>query len=110
MDLTINFYRRNYIEGLFLSLVGFSKMQIRRWKVGSAAAPEPKIALFNGYIHLKSIPGASDELMKEAGLYADRLSINIEIPTEKGLKLLAPDKSHAEMMKPMDFVKTNWFL
>jgi predicted DNA-binding helix-hairpin-helix protein len=58
---------------------------------------------FNGYIHQKSIPGASDELMR--GLYADRLSMNLEIPTESGLKLLAPDKNHQDMIKPMRFVK-----
>lgn len=60
---------------------------------------------FNGYIHLKSIPGASDELMREAGLYADRLSVNIEIPTEKGLKLLAPEKNRKDFIKPMEKVK-----
>ncbi len=60
---------------------------------------------FNGYIHLKSIPGCSDELMREAGLYADRLSINIEIPTVSGLKLLAPEKDHKDFIKPMEKVK-----
>jgi putative DNA modification/repair radical SAM protein len=60
---------------------------------------------FNGYIHLKSIPGASDELMREAGLYADRLSVNIEIPTISGLKLLAPDKKHEDFIKPMAAVR-----
>jgi putative DNA modification/repair radical SAM protein len=60
---------------------------------------------FNGYIHLKSIPGASDELMREAGLYADRLSVNIEIPTKAGLKLLAPDKDHKDFIKPMKAVQ-----
>src|SRR5690606_17592419 len=60
---------------------------------------------FNGYIHLKSIPGASDELMLEAGLYADRLSVNIEIPTISGLKLLAPDKKYEDFIKPMQAVK-----
>jgi predicted DNA-binding helix-hairpin-helix protein len=60
---------------------------------------------FNGYIHLKSIPGTSDELMREAGLYADRLSVNIEIPTKSGLKLLAPDKNHEDFIKPMIKVK-----
>ncbi|MEH6407170.1 MAG: putative DNA modification/repair radical SAM protein, partial [Leeuwenhoekiella sp.] len=60
---------------------------------------------FNGYIHLKSIPGASDELMREAGLYADRLSVNIEIPTVSGLKLLAPEKDHKDFIKPMEKVK-----
>jgi predicted DNA-binding helix-hairpin-helix protein len=60
---------------------------------------------FNGYIHLKTIPGASDELTKEAGLWADRLSINVEMPTEKSLALLAPDKKREDMLKPMKFLK-----
>lgn len=60
---------------------------------------------YNGYIHLKTIPGASDELIKEAGLYADRMSINLEMPTEAGLKLLAPEKNHADVIKPLEFVQ-----
>ena len=60
---------------------------------------------YNGYIHLKTIPGASDELIKEAGLYVDRMSINLEMPTERGLKLLAPEKSHKDVIKPLDFVQ-----
>jgi putative DNA modification/repair radical SAM protein len=65
---------------------------------------------FNGYIHLKSIPGASDEIMYEAGLYADRLSINIEMPTEQGLKLLAPDKNRKDMIQPMNYLKNEIIL
>lgn len=65
---------------------------------------------FNEYIHLKFIPGASDELMHEAGLYADRLSVNIEMPTESGLKLLAPDKNRKDMIQPMDILKRKSFL
>jgi putative DNA modification/repair radical SAM protein len=61
---------------------------------------------FNGYIHLKTIPGASEELIKEAGLYADRLSVNIEMPTEQSLALLAPDKKREDMIKPMKFLKS----
>ena len=110
VDLTINFYRRNYIEGLFLSSGIFKNADTTMERLVRVAKKLRLEENFNGYIHLKSIPGASDELMKEAGLYADRLSINIEIPTEKGLKLLAPDKSHAEMMKPMDFVKNELIL
>lgn len=60
---------------------------------------------FNGYIHLKSIPGASDELMQEAALYADRLSVNLEIPTESGLKLLAPEKNRQDMLSPMRYIQ-----
>ena len=105
VDLTINFYRRNYIEGLFLSSGIFKDSDTTMERLVRVAKKLRLEHNFNGYIHLKSIPGASDELMKEAGLYADRLSINIEIPTEKGLKLLAPDKSHSEMLKPMSLVK-----
>lgn len=110
VDLTINFYRRNYIEGLFLSSGIFKDADTTMERLVRVAKKLRTEHRFNGYIHLKSIPGASEELMKEAGLYADRLSINIEIPTEKGLKLLAPDKSHAEMIKPMDFVKNKLIL
>jgi putative DNA modification/repair radical SAM protein len=60
---------------------------------------------FNGYIHLKTIPGASDDLLREAGLYADRLSVNVEMPTEQSLKLLAPDKKREDMIRPMTFLK-----
>lgn len=62
-------------------------------------------ARFNGYIHLKSIPGASEELVREAGLYADRLSVNLEIPTEKNLKLLAPEKDHQSVYLPMKYIQ-----
>lgn len=110
VDLTINFYRRNYIEGLFLSSGIFKDADTTMERLVRVAKKLRTEHRFNGYIHLKSIPGASEELMKEAGLYADRLSINIEIPTEQGLKLLAPDKSHAEMIKPMDFVKNKLIL
>ncbi|MFC6267534.1 putative DNA modification/repair radical SAM protein [Frigoriflavimonas asaccharolytica] len=105
VDLTMNFYRRNYIEGLFLSSGIFKDSDTTMERLVRVAKKLRLEHNFNGYIHLKSIPGASDEIMKEAGLYADRLSINIEIPTEKGLKLLAPEKSHSEMIKPMGFVK-----
>ena len=60
---------------------------------------------FNGYIHLKSIPGASRELVDEAGLYADRMSVNIEIPNEASLKLLAPEKDHESVYRPMGYIQ-----
>ena len=110
VELTINFYRRNYIEGLFLSSGIFKDSDTTMERLVRVAKKLRLEHNFNGYIHLKSIPGASDELMKEAGLYADRLSINIEIPTEQGLKLLAPDKSHSEMIKPMSLVKNELIL
>lgn len=110
VDLTINFYRRNYIEGLFLSSGIFKDADYTMERLVQVAKKLRLECNFNGYIHLKSIPGASDEIMKEAGLYADRLSINLELPTEAGLKLLAPDKNREDMMKPMNFVKNELIL
>lgn len=106
VSLTINFYRRNYIEGLFLSSGIFKNADFtmeRLLKVVKKLRLEER---FNGYIHLKTIPGASEELIKEAGLYADRMSINLEMPTESGLKLLAPEKSHEDVRKPLGFVQS----
>jgi len=105
VDLTINFYRRNYIEGLFLSSGIFKNADFTMERLVRIAKKLRLEQNFNGYIHLKTIPGASDELMQEAGLYADRLSVNLEIPTQSGLKLLAPEKDHQQMIKPMGFVK-----
>ncbi|WP_343486215.1 putative DNA modification/repair radical SAM protein [Allomuricauda sp. d1] len=105
VDLTINFYRRNYIEGLFLSSGIFKSPDHTMERLIAVAKKLREEENFNGYIHLKSIPGASDELMYEAGLYADRLSVNIEVPTISGLKLLAPDKKHEDFTKPMRKVK-----
>ena len=105
VDLTISFYRRNYIEGLFLSSGIFKNADFTMERLVRVAKKLRLEHNFHGYIHLKTIPGASDELMREAGLYADRLSVNIEIPTESGLKLLAPEKDHKQMMEPMGFVK-----
>ncbi len=105
VDLTINFYRRNYIEGLFLSSGIFKNADYTMERLVLIAKKLRTEHNFNGYIHLKSIPGASDELMREAGLYADRLSVNLEMPTEEGLKLLAPDKNRQDMIDPMNFLK-----
>ena len=105
VDLTINFYRRNYIEGLFLSSGIFTNADYTMERLVRIAKKLRLEENFNGYIHLKSIPGASDELMTEAGKYADRLSMNIEMPTETSLKLLAPDKKREDMIKPMTFIK-----
>lgn len=105
VDLTINFYRRNYIEGLFLSSGIFKSADYTMERLVVVAKKLRLEENFNGYIHLKSIPGASDELMREAGLYADRLSVNIEIPTVSGLKKLAPDKKREDFIKPMAKVK-----
>ena len=105
VDLTINFYRRNYIEGLFLSSGVFKDPNTTMERLVRVAKKLRLEERFNGYIHLKTIPGASDELIREAGLYADRLSINLEIPTKKGLKLLAPEKDHKQMLSNVEFVK-----
>lgn len=105
VDLTISFYRRNYIEGLFLSSGIFKNPDYTMERLILVAKKLREEENFNGYIHLKSIPGASDELMRQAGLYADRLSVNIEIPSEKGLKLLAPEKDRKDFIKPMEKVK-----
>lgn len=105
VELTINFYRRNYIEGLFLSsgvVVSPDHTMERLVGIAKKLRLEHK---FNGYIHLKAIPGASPELLNEAGLYADRMSINIEIPTDSGLKYLAPEKDHASIIHPMLYIK-----
>jgi putative DNA modification/repair radical SAM protein len=101
VDLTVHFYRRNYIEGLFLSSGIFKSPDHTMERLVAVAKKLRLEEGYNGYIHLKSIPGCSDELMYEAGLYADRLSVNIEIPTVSGLKLLAPEKNHADFIKPM---------
>jgi putative DNA modification/repair radical SAM protein len=105
VDLTINFYRRNYIEGLFLSSGIFKDADTTMERLVMVAKKLRTEHKFNGYIHLKTIPGASEAMIKEAGLYADRLSINVEMPTEKSLALLAPDKNRADMLKPMQIVQ-----
>ncbi len=105
VDLTINFYRRNYIEGLFLSSGIFQDPDYTMERLVRIAKKLRTQHKFNGYIHLKTIPGASEDLIKEAGLYADRLSINVEMPTEKSLGLLAPDKKRSDMLQPMAVVK-----
>src|SRR6195952_5440925 len=96
VDLTINFYRRNYIEGLFLSSGIFKDADYTMERLVRVAKKLRTEHKFHGYIHLKSIPGASDELMKEAATYADRLSVNVEMPTKESLKLMAPDKKREE--------------
>lgn len=105
VDLTINFYRRNYIEGLFLSSGIFKSADFTMERLVRIAKKLREEHHFHGYIHLKAIPGASPELLKQAGLYADRLSVNVEMPTEQSLKLLAPDKNRADMIAPMQYLK-----
>ena len=106
-DLTIEFYRRNYIEGLFISsgIVRSPDHTMERMiRVVKILRTEHH---FNGYIHMKAIPGASDELINQAGLLVDRMSVNLEIPTEENLKLLAPDKDHKSIYQPMRQIHQN---
>jgi len=105
VELTMNFYRRNYIEGLFLSSGIFKNADYtmeRMLRIVKRLRLEER---FNGYIHLKTIPGASEDMVTEAGLYADRMSINLEMPTESGLKLLAPEKSHEEVKRELGIIR-----
>lgn len=105
VELTMNFYRRNYIEGLFLSSGIFKNADYTMERLVRIAKKLRQEHKFNGYIHLKTIPGASDELVKEAGLYADRLSVNIELPSEASLQKVAPEKNYSQILLPMDFIK-----
>ena len=105
-NLTIEFYRRNYIEGLFLSsgvLINPDHTMERMVSVAKKLRTEHR---YNGYIHLKAIPGASQQLISDAGRWADRLSVNIEIPTENNLKILAPDKNFKSILEPMKMIST----
>jgi putative DNA modification/repair radical SAM protein len=106
IKLTIDFYRRNYIEGLFLSS-GILKNADYTMELMVRIAKELRTKHnFHGYIHLKAIPGASLELLRAAGFYADRLSANIELPSERGLKLLAPDKSKSHIFNSFTYLST----
>jgi len=104
--LTIEFYKRNYIEGLFLSS-GIIKnpdyTMEALLRVAKSLREEHK---FGGYIHLKAIPGANQDLITLAGYYADRMSLNIEIPSEPSLKMLAPDKDFKSVYSPMNILRT----
>lgn len=105
VDLTIEFYRRNYIEGLFLSSGVVRNPDYTMERLVRVIKDLRLIHRFNGYIHMKSIPGASRELVNEAGLYADRLSVNIEIPNEKSLQVLAPEKDFQSVFQPMKYIQ-----
>ena len=104
VDLTINFYRRNYIEGLFLSSGIFKNADYTMERLVRIAKLLRTEQNFNGYIHLKAIPGASPELLHEAGIYADRLSVNIEIPSDESLRKVAPEKNYADIITPMNYL------
>lgn len=99
--LTLDFYRRNTIEGLFLSSGIIKSPDHTMEQVVRVAQTLREVHDFRGYIHLKTIPDASDELLRRAGRYADRLSINVEMPTEAGLKQLAPEKDSSAIHRSM---------
>ncbi|HEX2826667.1 MAG TPA: putative DNA modification/repair radical SAM protein [Burkholderiales bacterium] len=105
VKLTLDFYRRNYIEGLFLSSGIIRSPDYTMEEVIRVARSLREEHHFRGYIHLKTIPDASPELIAEAGRYADRLSINIELPTEAGLTRLAPEKDAGAIRRSMARVR-----
>ncbi|MBO6016216.1 MAG: putative DNA modification/repair radical SAM protein, partial [Lachnospiraceae bacterium] len=104
--LTIEFYKRNYIEGLFLSSGVLNNPTYTMEKMCETLSLLRGKYHFNGYIHVKTIPGAPDELLASAGYLADRISINLELPTEESLKKLAPNKSFQTILNPMGKVSS----
>ena len=106
-EVTMNFYKRNYIEGLFLSSGIIKSPDYTMEKLIETLYLLRNKYHFNGYIHVKAIPGASEILLKRLGSLADRVSANIELPTESGLKLLAPNKEESNVTKIMKTIKIN---
>ncbi|MEO1524371.1 MAG: putative DNA modification/repair radical SAM protein [Planctomycetota bacterium] len=105
VQLTMDFYRRNYIEGLFLSSGIIRDSDYTMSQLVQVAKTLRERESYRGYIHLKTIPGAAEELIQEAGQYADRLSVNIELPTVQDLKTLAPEKKRPEIENAMHDIK-----
>ncbi len=103
-ELTINFYRRNYIEGLFLSSGVIISPNNTVEQMIKTLELLRNVYHFNGYIHVKAIPGAENDLITRLGLLADRMSINIELPSQDSLKLLAPNKTKESIMRPMGLI------
>jgi putative DNA modification/repair radical SAM protein len=105
VDLTLSFYRRNYIEGLFLSSGIIRSADYTMEQMVEVARQLRVVHEFGGYIHLKTIPEASPELIEAAGGYADRLSVNIELPSHEALRKLAPEKSERSIKKTMGGIR-----
>ena len=103
-ELTIQFYKRNYIEGLFLSSGVFKNPDYTCELIIKTLSLLRHVYKFNGYIHAKAIPGADPKLLRQIGLLADRMSVNIEMPSQESLKLLAPDKSKTSILNPMGYI------
>lgn len=101
VNLTMDFYRRNYIEGLFLSSAVIASPDYTMELLIQVVEKLRYTEKFHGYIHLKAIPGANPALIERAGRLADRLSVNLELPSEQSLKLLAPDKTKQNLLLPM---------
>ena len=104
IDLTLDFYRRNYIEGLFLSSAVMKSPDYTMELMVKVAEVLRIEELFGGYIHMKIIPGSSSELVQKAGLYADRISVNIELPSQASLLRLAPQKHKHAILEPMALI------
>lgn len=107
VNLTINFYRRNYIEGLFLSSAIIKNANFTMELLTTVVYKLRNEHNFKGYIHLKAIPGADEELIRTAGLLVDRMSVNLELPSSQSLKLLAPEKNKEDILTPMKDIKNN---
>ncbi|MDQ7092128.1 putative DNA modification/repair radical SAM protein [Desulfosporosinus sp. PR] len=105
-ELTINFYRRNYIEGLFLSSGVINNPNYTIEQMIKALTLLRNDYHFAGYIHVKAIPGADSELITRLGLLADRMSINIELPSQESLKILAPNKTKESILRPMGLISS----
>ena len=105
-ELTVEFYKRNYIEGLFLSSGVLRNPTYTMEKMCETLLLLRTKYHFNGYIHVKTIPGASDELLAAAGYLADRISVNLELPTEDALRSLAPNKTMQNILNPMGKVQS----
>ena len=105
VSLTVEFYKRNYIEGLFLSSGVIQSIDYTMEELIEVARSLREDHGFGGYIHLKAVPGASRELLLRAGQWADRLSANIELPTQADLDRLAPAKSHGEIETSMSQIR-----
>ena len=103
-ELTVNFYRRNYIEGLFLSSGVVGTPDATMENMLRAITLLRETYSFGGYIHAKAIPGASPELVSRLGRLVDRMSVNIELPSEAGLRRLAPAKTRESILGPMGFL------
>ncbi|MBO5926216.1 MAG: putative DNA modification/repair radical SAM protein [Clostridia bacterium] len=103
-ELTMEFYKRNFIEGLFLSSAVYKSANYTMELLLETVIKLRKLYNFNGYIHLKGIPGADEKLIMRAGEYVDRMSFNLELPSEKSLRLLAPQKNKKAILSPISMI------